>query len=435
VFSRILAGVLFFGVSASLLAGQPVSGGAGSKVIPVESPKSIATIEQLAADNDGAAKSAAAPVAGASPLADSALSGARAQCARPRVWIQGDALYWWVKDGPLGAPLVTRGNPADGPLAGALGQPGTSVLYGGRDVDFGATTGFRLTAGGWLDDAPFGGEVSVFWLNAQTESFRIGSNGSGNPPIYIPVFNALTNAQGRVVVSDPVLGFAGNVAVASRSRLLGTEANALFAVTQGECANITLLAGLRFMELNESLDMQSTRTDIILGTRTTFGDAFDTRNRFYGAQIGARAEGWHGSWFAGLTAKFAVGYTHELIDTTGTAVQTATAALPAGTFPGGLFTQPTNLGQRTANDFSVVPELNLRLGCQVTSCLRAYVGLDYLYWCQVARPGDQLDRAVNPSQSPVLGAGSLIGAARPAPQRTNTGYSAQGVTAGLEFRY
>src|SRR2546422_2933072 len=47
-------------------------------------------------------------------------------CA-PRFWARAEYLYWWVSGDPV-PPLATLGSPAD-PVPGALGQPGTTVLF------------------------------------------------------------------------------------------------------------------------------------------------------------------------------------------------------------------------------------------------------------------------------------------------------------------
>src|SRR5438094_675787 len=80
--------------------------------------------------------------------------------------------------------------------------------------------------------------------------------------------------------------------------------------------------------------------------------------------------------FAGLTAKLAVGCVRQVVDVSGQTVQSAPPPLPAGTFAGAVFTQPTNIGRRSSNEFAALPELNLRAGCQVCGCLRAFVGYD-----------------------------------------------------------
>ena len=109
------------------------------------------------------------------------------------------------------SPLVTTGDPTD-PVAGALGHPGTRVLFGGGDLDYGRAPGFRLTLGGWFGDEPVGGEVSAFWLDSRTVNFATRSDAAGSPPVYLPVFNLATGREGSIVVSDPVFGVGGQPA-------------------------------------------------------------------------------------------------------------------------------------------------------------------------------------------------------------------------------
>ncbi len=356
--------------------------------------------------------------------------GAGCACPQPRCWIEGAYLNWSIKDAPLGFPLVTTGDPAD-PLAGAIGQPGTRVLYGGNGVDLGRSPGFRLTAGTWLDDhGPLGVEASAFWLDGWDATFRTASGAAGSPPIYLPSFNVTAGREGRLIVADPAAGFAGSVRVHSEARLWGAEANALFAVATGD-TEVTLLAGLRYADLSESLTIENNSTDIAAVSTTTMTCRFATENHFYGGQVGARANTAVGRYTLGLTAKLALGQTRETIDVGGVTRVSA----PAATLPGGFFALPTNTGHRTVSDFTAIPELNLRAGYQVTDGTRVFVGYDVLWWTQVARPGDQIDRNTNPTQSPVFGGGALIGPARPAFLTNTSSFHAQGLTAGVEFRY
>jgi len=100
---------------------------------------------------------------------------------------------------------------------------------------------------------------------------------------------------------------------------------------------------------------------------------------------------------------------------------------------GGLFAQPTNIGEYTRNVFAVVPEGDLQLGYQVTSRWRATVGYTFFYMSDVARPGDQVDRTINPSflASPP----TLASPARPVFEFKGSDYWAQGLDFGLEFRF
>ena len=72
------------------------------------------------------------------------------------------------------------------------------------------------------------------------------------------------------------------------------------------------------------------------------------------------------------------------------------------------------------------------LGAQLTPYLKVFIGYDFLFWSQVVRPGDQIDRNVNLTQA--LG-GALAGPAAPLPQFSGTSFWAQGVSAGVELSY
>ena len=64
------------------------------------------------------------------------------------------------------------------------------------------------------------------------------------------------------------------------------------------------------------------------------------------------------------------------------------------------------------------------------------VGLGQIYWKSVARPAQQIDRAVNPSQLPsIFGPGQLVGTPRPTFVFRDTDFWAQGISFGLELRY
>src|SRR5260370_9635305 len=66
-------------------------------------------------------------------------AGALQDC--DRCWVDAEYLLWFTKNSHV-PPLFTTGSPKDSPPA-ALGQPDTSVLFGG-DVDHGVRPGGRF---------------------------------------------------------------------------------------------------------------------------------------------------------------------------------------------------------------------------------------------------------------------------------------------------
>jgi hypothetical protein len=68
-----------------------------------------------------------------------------------------------------------------------------------------------------------------------------------------------------------------------------------------------------------------------------------------------------------------------------------------------------------------VPELGVKVGFQLNDYIRITAGYNFLYWSNVARPGEQVNRMV-------------LGANPPFTFRT-TDFWVQGITAGVEIRY
>src|SRR5262249_58710352 len=88
--------------------------------------------------------------------------------AGERVWGDISYLLWWIKDGPLGVPLVNTGNPSN-PLAGVIGQPDTRTLFGGSGLDYGTFSGMSGTLGFWLDQsATLGLQATGFLLQRRS---------------------------------------------------------------------------------------------------------------------------------------------------------------------------------------------------------------------------------------------------------------------------
>jgi hypothetical protein len=72
----------------------------------------------------------------------------------------------------------------------------------------------------------------------------------------------------------------------------------------------------------------------------------------------------------------------------------------------------------------------------LTPSIHATVGYTLLYYSNVARPGDQINRALNPSQLPTSQSAVVAtGAAQPSFLFRDTDFWAQGISFGLEFRY
>jgi hypothetical protein len=324
---------------------------------------------------------------------------------------------------------------------GILGRPGTVVLFGGGDVDNEVRSGGRFQAGMWLDcEQKVGIEGGYLFLASRSVGFEAGPMAlGGGLAIARPVFNVVTGAEDSQLVSFPGR-VTGTVAASLSSFLQGAELNGICNLCCSCRGRVDLLAGFRYMDLDEGLGITENLTvspDVPLtgGASFAVADQFDARNRFYGGQVGVRAERRWGNLFVNVVGKVALGNTHQTVDIAGATVITPPGG-PATLANGGLLALPSNSGHFSRDRFSVLPEVGINVGYQLTQRLRAYVGYSFLYWSNVVRPGDQIDRSLNPTQLPVTTLGTPVtGAARPALVFRDTDFWAQGFNFGLEFRY
>jgi Putative beta barrel porin-7 (BBP7) len=368
-------------------------------------------------------------------------------CApRPRFWISGEYLGWTVKT--MSTPALVTVNP-NGSTNLAIGSPGTSIAFGGSGESFDFRSGGRVTLGFALPCTcnQLGFETTYFFLANSTKSASFGPSGGtasiGRPFLNVGPFAPATGEDAEIVAA-PLAGVNGTVGIRTTDQFWGIEENARYPIVCGCNWKLDLLAGFRYLNLQESLQIgenltvtQTTPSGI--GTQlatdpTNFAvaDSFSTRNNFYGGQLGLDGEWRHGRWFLGATGKVAVGDMQQSVSINGATV--ITGGPGAGTFPGGLLAlKGTNIGTYNRDVFAVVPEVGVKLGFYFTERLRGFVGYDVIYASNVVRPGDQIDRNVNPTYQP--NNGPPQGAPLPGFQFRTSDFWAQGLTAGIEWRY
>jgi hypothetical protein len=424
---------------------------AGAGRLPAQEPPANGSASgQAAAPNTlPMPKAASTDDAGKSSTTDT--SAQATNCPPYHGWVQAEYLFWWMRNAPLPVPIVTTGDPRVGfdpnnvntvNTAGAIGQPGTRVLFGDQGIRFAPFSGGRLAGGVWLDDdATVGVAASGFFIERLIQHFAATSDTAGGLPLYFPIFSAIAGAERAIPISDPLRQFAGNVAVQSSLRLWGAEANGVITPVRNPNLEWDTLAGFRYADLLEHFLTANTTTDLAFNNVTALSDVFVTRNQFYGGQIGSRVGMRIDRFTVDTTAEVALGVTHEVVDVGGTISQRGPNPLippGIGTFPGGIFAQPSNFGRRTADPFSVLSSLEIKFGYNLTLSTRVFAGYDLLYWTQVVRPGNQISHTVNLTQNPVLdpnGVGVLVGPAAPTPLFNRSSFWAQGLTFGIDVRF
>jgi hypothetical protein len=370
------------------------------------------------------------------PYAGSDDGSAQAGPVHSTFYVSADYLLWWTKKDQT-PPLVSTST--DGTGFGFLGQPNTVVLFGG-DLGRDPRSGFRGNAGIWLDNCcGTAVEVGGFFLGSRSTNFEADSGPNG--VLSRPFFNVNTGSEFAQLVAFPGIS-TGRVTVSAPSNLWGLDTNLRCNLCCGCCYRFDLLGGFRFLDLNESI----TITEQIQGgagapapftnAQTTVFDRFATRNNFYGGQIGFDGEWKRGRWSVDVQGKLALGATDERIDING--METITDATgTTRTFNGGLLALSSNIGSFHKTQFSVVPELGVTLGYQLTETVRVYAGYNILYWTRVARPGDQIDRNIDVTKIPNFTVAGVTptGQNVPAVPFKQTDYWAQGLVLGFEIRY
>ena len=363
------------------------------------------------------------------------LSGtAAAQAPGPdggRWYGRAEYLLWWTKDSPAPVPLVSDGR---------LGS-GTHVLLGGNDIDLGPRNGARFTLGYWLTgDRAWGVEASSFFLSTAVERRAVsGSGASGTRDLLIPFFDPTLPGE-NVTHLSRAGEFAGSATERLRSGLWGVELNGVKPLAARGPYNVELLGGFRYLRLSEDYSFDTSSPDIPPGPVTVFTtrDEFNAGNSFYGAQLGARGRYDIGPFTADAGLKLAVGVMHQSMEIAGSLTTNQFTIPTVVTLPGGYFAQRTNIGSYDRNVFAVVPEASFNIGYRLTSWASIVAGYTFLYASNVVRPGEQIDRTVNPTQSPSFGgpiSTNLTGPARPRFKFEDSDFWAQGLNIGVVLQY
>jgi hypothetical protein len=158
-------------------------------------------------------------------------------------------------------------------------------------------------------------------------------------------------------------------------------------------------------------------------------DRFASNNTFHGGEAGLEG-GWHrGRWSLDLAGRVALGD----LNNTGKIAGATEVNSSAGnsTFAGDLLALSSNIGSRSKNSFGVLPQVNAT-GRYSLGKVSVSAGYTFLYLNNVLRTGGQIDENVNPALLPPTAGG---GPASPQPLMQRDGFWAQGLSAGLQYRF
>jgi Putative beta barrel porin-7 (BBP7) len=345
---------------------------------------------------------------------------------------QADYLHWWVRGNNI-PPIVTTGSTGDA-RPGVIGQPGTSVQFGGDRLNYNDLNGGRF--GLLLEGNQLSYDVSYFNMSPRTSRYGASSDSTGNPVIAVP-FNSTAPAgtpgipTGEAVfaIADANIPANGSISVSSRLEVWGAETNAYWNWRRNDSGRTDLLLGFRYVEVKNNFLINATTTNPL--ATETINDTFQTQNQFYGVNIGAKTHRQlYGNLSADVSAKVALGVMDEQIDIHG--IRTAPGFDPQLS---GFFANSGNSGTTTHDVFAAVPELQVRLSYDLTTWFRVYGGYDLFYMSSVAMAGDQLNRNINPTFIPNPAFGPPVGLNSPIRSDKKTDFLANGVTFGFELSF
>ena len=345
--------------------------------------------------------------------------------------VSAELLYAWFKQSPTPVPIITDSY---------LDDPTVNVLLGGGSADTNPNAGFRLT-GAYRIDSRVGVEVSGFYIPSRSTSSSVSSTGQpGSIDLYLPYFDVTQHRENITEISYWP-DYRGSAQVTLSNNLGGAELNATWSMPSTDAWRVDLLGGFRFLQLRESytIDTSSPYNPPNPADIWNTTDKFDARNRFYGLQLGVRAAYDYGAWVGSVVGKVAAGTMQQRVSVNGSLETNDYNNYGATqTFAGGYFALPTNIGDHSHNTFAMVPELALNLGYRITPQATVFVSYSALYASNVARPGEQINRNVNPTQSVAYGndpPATLVGEAQPGFGFTTTDFWAQTLSIGFAYRF
>jgi Putative beta barrel porin-7 (BBP7) len=342
-----------------------------------------------------------------------------------------EALFMWFKASPTPVPIITDGY---------ANSPDTSVLLGGGTLDTNPNPGFRIN-GAYAIDSRWGIEASGFYIGSRSASRSVSSTGQiDSLDLLLPFFDVTQNRENVTEISFSP-DYRGAAQESLENTLGGGEINVTWALPPRNGWRVDLIGGLRYLQLREDYAI-TTESPYIPPNPSdiwTTTDQFDTTNSFFGAQAGVRAAFDQGPWVASGTAKLALGNMQQKVSIGGSLVTNDWNDYGATQrFPSGYFALPTNSGDHSRNTFAVVPEIALSVGYRLTPAATVYAGYAFLYASNVVRPGEQINRNVNPTYSLAYGGDppvKPVGAAQPSFGFNTTDFWAQSLTLGLSIRF
>jgi hypothetical protein len=378
-----------------------------------------------------------------------------------------------MKEGHIDEPLITTGSPADA-IPGAIGQPGTQVVFGNKHYNFHRTAGVKASIGSYIGpDKNVSVDIDGFWIFSRTRHFSISANPGEAPLIARPYYDVRrASERARIVSSNSVATgfFSGSSSALIKTQFWGGELNigyhpcsqqAVGCHTCGEIAarqkqpcdkNMTggLFVGFRYLRLFEKLKIKDVMDPFGTPSGLSFNgsthpvtlpdslkdeDQFRTNNDFFGGQIGIKGDYAFNCWMSlGFYGKAAFGVTEQKYKSEGWTTWES-SVFGDQYAVGGVLVQPNNMVHEKKWKYAWVPEAGVNFSIEPFSHLRFLVGYSFLWWSKIVRPGEQINNEVNSGQIPGNAAFYTPAVQKPNNHLKETSFWLQAVNFGVSFDF
>jgi hypothetical protein len=151
--------------------------------------------------------------------------------------------------------------------------------------------------------------------------------------------------------------------------------------------------------------------NFVPGTVIASNDTIETANEFFGGVIGIDCQKDYGCWSLNVRPSVAIGRMRNSTRRDGVTV-ISVPGTPDLVFPGGIYNLTSNIGEIDSQDWTAIPELDVRVSKQIWNCVRLSIGYTAMCFPLLARAGEQIDPYVNPNLIPPIVPG---GPAQPSP--------------------
>ena len=362
------------------------------------------------------------------PNRTSRLSGLFDRCP-DQSWLSTEFLLWRTQDRDSPA-LVTKSPSGTFPIL-----PNADVVFGDKlKGEF--SGGFRLDAGKFVtENVGVGGR---FWILANNNDSFYADAKPSDYSMGRPFFNSSVGTEDVLIISGPgggILGagpFEGEVSANSSVNVWAAEAYARLRLNCNNNCKVEFISGYSHFSLDDELSISSITFDAATAASYQFNDLFDTKNKFNGGQLGLEMSLTEGRWTFRSLTKVHLGNMNQRVAIAGDHTVFNGAAPTSGS--GGLLALG-NQGNYERNEFSFIPEANLKLEYCVRKNVALSIGYSFLYFDNVALAGAQVDRIIDPIGPPAIGTSGPPWPAHPTFSFNDSSMWLQGLDLGLRIDF